>query len=412
MRALLLPALLSACVAGDEPDEVAVVSSAVTSSFDREHVVDDIYHYELVVRVGDEPNAGVRIHRVVREVAPFVARRTPHAVMMLHGDFSTFETNFLVGMAPDFARRGFDVWGVDRRWTLPAADGDISDFAGMTVSQAIDDVRTALGVARALRAVTGHGSGRLGLVGFSHGGQLAYAVAAVEANRPAYQRHVDAIVPLDWWGAYGPDQEFDRQLACEFAAFEYQLVADGETDFPADFQIAIGQLARIAPDDPSPIFPGETNRGALLELAGQTYEIAPFTPLYHWHAPILDGDDVIGLRESSEAAVAAWLEHAAPHYALIETADFDQLLCGEDSPIDGELSDIEIPLLYVGAAGAVGELGTHATTVVSSTDVSTLIVSRFGPEQQAEDFGHTDLLLATDAPALVWQPIAAWLMQH
>jgi hypothetical protein len=39
-------------------------------------------------------------------------------------------------------------------------------------------------------------------------------------------------------------------------------------------------------------------------------------------------------------------------------------------------------------------------------------VQRFPSERRAEDFGHTDLLLATDAPALVFEPVATWLLHH
>jgi len=28
------------------------------------------------------------------------------------------------------------------------------------------------------------------------------------------------------------------------------------------------------------------------------------------------------------------------------------------------------------------------------------------------DFGHGDLMLADDAPALVWEPLAQWLADH
>jgi hypothetical protein len=343
--------------------------------------------------------------------------------MALHGDFSTFATNFAPtlgdpaspapGLAPYLAARNIDVWGVDRRWTLPGATGDISDFATMGVAQEIDDVRVALALARGLRLAGGSGGGRIALVGFSHGAQLAYAYAAVEGGKPAALRHVDALVPLDWYGAYAPEQEADRILSCEFSAASYQAVADGITDFPNDFFIILGDLAAAAPDDPSPFDSAMTNRELLVMVVGQTYLFAPFAPLYHLLSPVLDGDVAVGLAETSEAAAAAWLAGATPHQAVLEGADFDALLCGEGpQPVDAPLSAIEVPVFYIGAAGGIGDLGLYATTQVASTDVETLIVQRFGPEQRAADFGHTDLLLADDAPALAWQPLADWLVDH
>jgi hypothetical protein len=422
----LVPACVTEEAGGDpaaEPELLASIDQAASLAFSREHVGGDLYHYELVLPLGSAPNAAVRVHRIVREAAPWVPRATPRAAMLLHGDFSTFVTNFapalgdpaspVAGLAPYLAARDIDVWGVDRRWTLPGAAGDVSDFATMGVAQEIDDLRAALALARAVRTVGGSGAGRLALVGFSHGAQLAYAYASVEAARPAAQRHVGALVPLDWYGAYGPEQEGERAATCELGALEYQLVAGGVIDAPNDFLIAAGQLARTAPGEPSPLLEGMTNREAMLLTVGQTYLFAPYAPFYHLLSPILEGDAAVGLREAAEPAATAWLAGATAHQAMIEAADLDALLCGEGAPpVDAPLSRIRVPLLYIGAAGGVGDLGVYATTRVASTDVTALVVRRFGADRRAEDFGHADLLFAADAPALVWQPLAAWLAQH
>jgi hypothetical protein len=415
------------CVAGCVTEDAEVESStsieqAASLGFSREHVTGDIYHYELVLPIGGDPNAALRLHRVVREIAPFVPRHTSHAAMALHGDFSTFLTNFaptlgepaspVLGLAPYLAARNVDVWGLDRRWTLPDTDDDISDLGAMGVAQELDDLRAALAFARAARLVGGSGGGKLALIGFSHGAQLAYAYAAVEGARPAALRHVDALVPLDFFGELGPEQEAERVAACGSSAAAYDDVADGVIDSPNDFQILLGELAIAAPDEPSPIF-DDTNRGAALFLLGQTYVFVPYAPFYHLLAPILDGDAAVGLSETSEPAAFTWFAGATPHSSLREAADFDKLLCGEGvMPVDATLSRIHVPLFYIGAAGGVGSLGLHTTTQVASTDVTTLVVQRFGPEDRAIDFGHADLLFADDAPSLVWQPLAAWLAAH
>ncbi len=434
-RYLLVLACGAGCVADDvTPDvttEVAPTAGAALTSparaaslgFSRAHVTADIYHYQLVLPVGDTPNAAVRLHRIVRERAPFVPRPTRHAAMLLHGDFATFVTNFapgrgepsspVTGLAPYLAGQDVDVWGLDRRWTLPGATDDVSDFETMGVAQELEDLRVALAVARATRLATGTGHGPLALVGFSHGAQLAYTYAAVEAARPARERHVDALVPLDFYGAYGPDQAEARAAACANSAAAYQRVADGTIDAPNDFLITSGQLARTAPDDPSPLLDGMSNRAAMQLVVGQTYLFAPLAPGYHLLAPVLDGEAAVGLRETSEPAATAWLAGATPHQSVLEGADFDALLCGEGAqPVDAPLGRIRLPLFYIGAAGGVGALGVPATTQVASTDVQTLIVQRFGPERRAEDFGHADLLFADDARALVWQPVARWLARH
>jgi hypothetical protein len=381
----------------------------------REHVTADLYHYQFDIRVGATPNALVRVHRVVRELSPWRPRPSAHAVMLLHGDFATFVTNFVPtlgtpassapGLAPYLASRGVDTWGVDRRWTLPATDGDISDLGEMGVDQELGDIAVALAFARATRAVTDHDGGRIVLGGFSHGGQLTYAYAAADG------RHISAIAALDVYYDIAPEHADLRAFACANAAAERDALAQGVTDSENSFFITVGALARSAPLETSPVFPPYTNRGLLFTMTGLTYAFAPYTPLYHLNAPVLDADgNIAALRESSEDSVSAWFAGAPPHQSLRETAELDGIWCGT-SPRP-ELARIRVPLFYLGAAGAFGDYGLYSTTRVSSTDVTSLVIHRFGPERAAEDFGHGDLLYAEDAPALAWQPLAAWLLSH
>jgi len=416
--------------AADAPESVEFVESAEPAAVQagpaalrRERVTDDVYHYELVLPIGSAPNAALRLHRVVREIAPGVPRRTTHAAMLLHGDFSTFLTNFapglatpaspVSGLAPYLAVRDLDVWGLDRRWAVAAAGADVSDFGAMGVAQELDDLALALAFARAARLLGGDG-GKLALVGFSHGAELAYLYASREAAQPPALRHVGAVVPIDFYGALGPDQRDARAALCESAALQYAAVAAGVTDAPNDFFIELARLARTAPDAPSPLFgPPFTNRAAFLRVAAQTYALGvPYAPRYHLLAPLLDGDAAVGLREVSDAAALAWLEGATPHQSMREAADLDAVLCGAAPPIDAPLARIRVPLYYLGAAGGVGTLGVYSTTQVRSTDVTTHVVRRFTADAAAADFGHGDLLFAADAPALAWSPLAAWLAAH
>ncbi|WNG61191.1 hypothetical protein F0U59_45655 [Archangium gephyra] len=396
-----------------EAEQLASVSApfAVT----REHVSGDIYHYQFDLRVGSTPNARVRVHRVVRELSPWRPRPTTQAVMLLHGDFANFVTNFVPslgnpaspapGLAPYLVSRGIDAWGVDRRWTLPSEDGDISDMGGMGIDQAIGDTAVALAFARATRTVTDRDPGRIVLGGFSHGAQLTYAYAAADG------RHISAIAALDIYYDLAPEDADLRALACANAAAGRDALAQGVTDSSNSLFITAGQLARSLPDEPSPLFPSYTNRGVVLTLAGLTWWLAPYTPLYHLSAPSFDADgNVTGLSESSEERVSAWFASAPPHQSMRETAEFDEIWCGTTPR--PELAKIRVPLFYLGAAGGFGDHGLYSTTRVSSSDVTTLVVHRFGPERVAEDFGHGDLLYAEDAPALAWGPFAAWLLRH
>jgi len=428
-RTVLVLGCVAGCAAG-APDADPALSPATTTSVDRhaslaftrEHVTGDIYHYSALVPIGTAPSAALRLHRVVRELAPFVPRRTARAAMLLHGDFATFVTDFAPtlgapaspapGLAPYLAARDLDVWGVDRRWTLPGSAGDVSDFGAMGVAQELDDLRIALALASATRLAGGARDGTLALVGFSHGAQLAYTYASVEAARPSAQRVVRALVALDFYGALGPDQVDVRAFACGNSAAEYDAVAAGFVDSPNDFLISAGQNARTDPDGASG-FGDLTNRDLMLFVVGQTYNFAPFAPLYHLLAPVLAGDAAVGLGETTEDAATAWLAGSPPHQSMLEGADLDALLCGTGPmPVDAPLSRIRVPLYYLGAAGGVGALGVYSTTQVSSSDVTAQVVQRLGAERIAEDFGHGDLLFAADAPTLAWQPLAAWLARH
>ena len=71
-----------------------------------------------------------------------------------------------------------------------------------------------------------------------------------------------------------------------------------------------------------------------------------------------------------------------------------------------------MPLLLVAAAGGYGERALYSTTQVSSTDVTTHVIRLLPVEQEAEDFGHADLLYAANAPELAWQPLLSWLNHH
>ena len=417
----------AACVAEPDPDpEVQLDATAqelgcITVS--RDHIVDDVYHYQFVIPLGTGPNATMAVHRVVRERAPWLPRRTTRAVMLLHGDFASFTSNFApvlgaspsgaTGLATWLAQHDIDAWGADRRWAGAPADGDRSDFDAMGLDQELDDLGVALAFARGVRLATSGSTARLTLVGFSRGGELAYFYASREATRPSSLRHVGGLVPLDVYVSLSPEDEDLRQFFCFSAAAEYDALAQGFTDVPNDFQQAVGQLALDAPDDPSP-FPPYTNREWALVLAGQTFFFFPASPFYHLAGITVDADDIpVATRFSPEAVLDHWFASAPPFQSMRESADTDALTCGDPPlPLDVPLSRIRVPVLLVAAAGGYGEHAVYSTTQVSSTDVTALVIRRLPVEQEAYDFGHGDLLYATDAPALAWQPLLDWLTDH
>ncbi len=417
LRWIALAALCAACT--DSGPEISGLEISSTqqplgaSSITRELVAGDVYHYRFVLPVGDGPNAKLTIHRVVRERSAWQPRRSEHAFVLNHGDFSTFWTNF-DRLAPWLAARDIDVWGIDRRWThAPEGDADVSDFATMGLGEELDDIGVALAFVRGVRLVTNGSTERVVLGGFSRGGQLAYYYASREAALPQALRHIDGLVPLDVYASISPADEDRRQYFCGLAADEYSWYDAGIIDGPNTFQLDVGRLALSAPTEESPyaFFPGQTNLGMLYTLVGRTSIFFAPNPVYHLNAPVIDGR-IVDLRYAEETTLATWLANAAPHQSILEQAETDAMLCNEAPPLDLPLSRIRVPLLLVAAAGGYGERALYSTTQVSSTDVTTRVIRLLPVEQEAEDFGHADLLYAANAPELAWQPLLSWLNQH
>lgn len=410
---VLACAVAAGCI--DAPDE-SVDTTQQESAVTRDNLGGDVWHTTFTIRVGAGPNAVLRLHRVVRERSPGWPRPTVNGVMLMHGDFSSFMSNFSL-LAPYLAQQGIDVWGYDRRWASAPTDADLSDFGDMGLAQELDDTATALVAARAARLVTGSGGDKMILAGFSRGGQLAYAAASLDAARPAPLRNIKGLVPLDVYYDVDPAEAELRQNACLNAEFERDALADGVTDSENSFFTALGQLALDAPDEPSPLFGDPfTNAGALLFIVGVTHEVFQPTPVYHLNSAVFDATGMpIALRDSPFATVASWIAHATPHQSMREAAESDALWCGDPAvppAIDAPLGRIRVPVFYLGAAGGYGDHGLYSTTQVASTDVTTLVIRRLPAEREAEDFAHADLLFATDAPTLAWQPLVAWIRSH
>ena len=103
LRHALVPAailLAPGCIDTVEDPGLAAAARAVELPLVREHVAADVFHYTVTLPLGDAPNARLRIHRIVRESSPWRPRPTASAAMLLHGDFSTFVTNFAGEPAP------------------------------------------------------------------------------------------------------------------------------------------------------------------------------------------------------------------------------------------------------------------------------------------------------------------------
>jgi len=89
------------------------------------------------------------------------------------------------------------------------------------------------------------------------------------------------------------------------------------------------------------------------------------------------------------------------------------ILCDEDDvEFDDHLSDITVPVLYLGAAGGIGEVGVYSTTLLGGNDITVVIPQLRPDEEILLDIGHIDMWTAENADEVFWEPLLDWLKDH
>jgi pimeloyl-ACP methyl ester carboxylesterase len=378
-----------------------------------------------VISTGNDQYHRVGVHRVVQEEHG-CPRPSDQAIFMVHGDVWNFNAAFLRGTSsPDslpvfLARRGVDVWGIDLGWTLvPLGTTDFTFMRYWGLQRDIDDLEQALSYARSVRTQTGSPDNQLVLLGWSRGGWIGYALLNQESQMRMEERNVQAYIPVE--NSFKVQDPAFRATMCDFADGTAADLAAGIYAYDTSVVVEVGQLAITDPNGVSPVFgPPYTNLDASLTFGAATYQInAPnlFAEFYHFVGGTFPGGNIWGIPDGLVyTTIPEWnnlLVSASPFEAVRMEHDTYTISCGEIStPFDNHLSDITVPVLYVGAGGGFGSNGLYTLTFLGSQDVSSLIVSFYPPEQAAFDFGHADLFHAQDAENLVWSPIYQWLSQH
>lgn len=403
-----------------------VDNSCSLAEIDRRQLNDNIYEYSMVLQVGPGQYDKIGVHRIVKEKAPWLPIQAEKAVMMLHGDSSNFDSAFstppgqpAAGSLGSFlAQNGIDVWGIDLRWTfVPDTETNFTFMKNWDTSRHIKDIKLAVKLARTIRELTGSGHEKIFMLGHSRGAQFLYAYANNEAKLPEPARDLKGLIPMDMVYKFSPA---DSQLAQ--AALEryqaYKSLYDSGTYFNSDGQNLKG-LAWLAASDPdgiSPAIPGFTNKQAALFALTATYAtyqpLQPITPYYHYLAGTFDENGLPeGLQFVAQLDKIIGIAFASPSFqSLGEIIDGEAINSGVlETPYDDHLADITLPVLYVGAAGGMGEHGVYTTTLLGSNDVTVQIVNLAPAEAEALDFGHADLIWANNAEDLVWEPIYNWL---
>ena len=108
-----------------------------------------------------------------------------------------------------------------------------------------------------------------------------------------------------------------------------------------------------------------------------------------------------------------WFETLRGILPIRTLSDAGHLACDElDLPFDDALSQVTVPVLYVGVDGGFGEAGVFTTTLLGSSDVTIELVDLEPPERRLLDYGHIDVATAANAGFLAWDSIAAWIRDH
>ncbi len=427
---LVIDRACSAAVQATSGDDAAAApaasSSCLASAIGRKVLAGDVVEYSLQVQVGPGEHDMIGLHRVVREVAPFVPVHAGRALMMAHGDAWGFDAAFLTGLVspvpaalPVFlAQNGIDVWGIDFRWTLvPATTTSFTFMQTWGIATDAGDLGVALGVARLTRRLTGDGNAKLDLLGWSRGGETAYVYVNAETQVPATLRQVGGLIPVDIF--VRTDSADVRQAACARQAAEQALFTAGTFDSNSGTLFAtLGNLAIAAPTAASPILAGLTNQQAALLAGSATYSLLPpgqsFTPFYHFVAGTFDAQGLpTGFTYTPQLTWFTELAGAAPFEPEKVLADGDSYVCGQASlPTGDHLAEITLPVLFIGAGGGVGQYGVYTTTLLGSSDITIHIVQLQPTSARALDFGHVDIYDAANAPSQVWQTILTWMQAH
>lgn len=399
-------------------------------SLEREHLFDDVYTYSMIFKVGKGEFDKIRIHRVVKEKAPYLPIKAEKAVMMIHGDTANFNTTFLPAsdykpinqsLAAFLAKNNVDVWGIDLRWTF--VPDDVTDFTFMknwNTDLHLRDIKHSVKYARLVRSITNCGNGKLFLLGHSRGAYYTFAYANMETQKLEALRDIKGIIPLDVLLKAAPENENLKQAAYT----RYQLLKQKyNSGIYCDNEGAslkyVALMAKTAPEEMSSLIPYLTNKQVATFLLSATYAtfespVEPFTPYYHINAGTFAEN---GLPTGFQFANMDYLIDIAlstPSFQSIgEILECEAMLSeAVDLPYDDHFSKIKIPIFYVGAAGGEGKYGQYVLSLLGSKDKTSLIVELYPPEYAMLDYGHADLIWADNAQSLVWEPIFNWIADH
>lgn len=400
-----------------------VVNPAELSPVQRTEIGEDIVHYTFEVTVDTGPYGKIRLHRFVRETEPYQPNPNLKGMLLLPGSPATVLGTFGISLISNgtawdhslavyLAKNNIDVWGMDYAWSLiPAERKDFHFMQDWTIVKDARHAETALSIVRSIRGYTGEGTGKLTLLGHSWGVIIGYAVLSGETQISIDNRNVEAFIPMDYVIKLSAGYSALREEFCT-EADDYQAMWNSGTyaDNLGLLLNYVGWVAESNPDGPSDIIPGFSNYQAFL------YNADVFDAPWLWHllGAYFDKDGYpTGLRFTDPELALDLFQAFAPYWPVKAEWEEVALHCDEvNVPGFEYMNQINVPILYVGAAGGIGEAGYYTLTLTGSEDISKFTVQLLPDKKRGYDFGHGDLVTARDAEKLVWERILNWINAH
>jgi hypothetical protein len=391
---------------------------------ERRSLIPGIGYYTLSVKVGPGEHDVITLHRVVSERGQGRSGANRKAVLMLSTSLFGFEAAFL-GLSLDaeppqvsfpvyLAQRGVDAWGVSSRWAqVPIGYPDQSFMRDWGMDVSVSDTRVALRIARVARRLGGEGGERLDLLGFSFGAWTALAVANAEADLPRRERDVGGLIPVEGTFKADPVDTTYIRSWCEDADYFQQELDAGHYGIDWSFQAYFNQLALDFPDEPSPFLPGFTNAEAKIVRATLPQGL-PGQEWFHNMAGTFDAYGMpTGLMYTYFVFSCVEVTKVQGYDPVRYVRDVNAITCDmADVPWDDHLTEVQIPVLFVGAGGAFGPLMEYQAHLVRSRDVRTHVVRAQPPDEPWLDIGHLDVFWSPVMRDLFWKPMLSWIRAH
>ncbi len=349
----------------------------------------DLTHEVETVVVGGDATQKFRAHRLYR--ADVAAKG---AVILIHGGEAGFAF-YLEHSTGDLSRNiagfltqnGYDVYGYDPRSAFltaaqcatPGSCAFAADWGFEAILEDVEYLKSKVAQAHADQPV---------MAGLSRGAMMT--IAAVNSSPEDYS---GAVV---WEGMLHSDDPAVLALNAPVCA---QLTAALAAGIYADVQTvpvlkAVIGLSLLAPDDPSPLFPGLTNREAKFVLLTQPQQafVPDYTQLAGRAQPplfflsdeedvdfsVLLLDDVIpmSLQRQTPCALAGQIDHSA------------------------YLGAFDHPVLFIETGKGFGPFMDDQRSLFTAAEKTVRHIAVYG---------HADSLSAHSAPALVFRSILRWL---